>query len=297
MADAATLRSTRRAVDDAALARIRARLAGADEPPWLHAEVARRMVDRLPIFRQQPRRILDWYGHDRASAPLLATACRGARVQRVDPLDLPAQAPSTAAPWWSPRRWRAGRGDPLLPAAALPPAEADMLWAHMGLHWCADPLAEMRRWHAALAVDGLLMFSTVGPGTLPSLRALAAARGWPPLCAPLVDMHDLGDMLVEAGFAEPVMDQETLTLHWADAPAMLAELRTLGGNAHPQRHAGLRTPRWKRELLTALTPADGSRPAMVFEVVYGHAVRGRPRTPVAQETRVALDDMRSILRR
>jgi malonyl-CoA O-methyltransferase len=172
-----------------------------------------------------------------------------------------------------------------------------MLWAHMGLHWCADPLAEMRRWHAALAVDGLLMFSTVGPGTLPSLRALAAARGWPPLCAPLVDMHDLGDMLVEAGFAEPVMDQETLTLHWADAPAMLAELRTLGGNAHPQRHAGLRTPRWKRELLTALTPADGSRPTMVFEVVYGHAVRGRPRTPVAQETRVALDDMRSILRR
>jgi malonyl-CoA O-methyltransferase len=109
-------------------------------------------------------------------------------------------------------------------------------------------------------------------------------------------MHDLGDMLVEAGFTEPVMDQETLTLHWADAEALLAELRSLGGNADLARAAGLRTPRWRREFLRAITPADGSRPAMDFEIVYGHAIRPRPRVPVAAETRVGLEAMRSILR-
>jgi malonyl-CoA O-methyltransferase len=141
------------------------------------------------------------------------------------------------------------------------------------------------------------MFSTFGPGTLQSLHERYAARGWPPPAAALVDMHDLGDMLIEAGFAEPVMDQETVTLNWPDAEALLAELRTLGGNADLARAGGLRTPRWRRELLAVLQPAAESRPALEFEVVYGHAIRPRPRLPMAAETRVGLEAMRSILRR
>jgi malonyl-CoA O-methyltransferase len=293
MADPTSPRSTRRAVDAAALQRIRRRLAAAVDPPWLHVETAKRMAERLPIFRVPPRRVIDWYGHDGASAAALAAACPGAQRLRIDPFDPPLPA-ARLAPWWSPQRWR--RAPVLQPAASLPQAAGDLLWAHMGLHWCADPVAEMRRWHAALAIDGVLMFTTFGPGTLASLHQLGAARGWPPAAAPLVDMHDLGDMLVEAGFAEPVMDQETLTLHWADAESLLAELRTLGGNADPARAPGLCTPRWKRELLTALTPSDGSRPALDFEIVYGHAIRPRPRVPVAAETRVGLEAMRSILR-
>jgi malonyl-CoA O-methyltransferase len=293
MVDHTSPRSTRRAVDDAALQRIRRRLAAAAEPPWLHVETARRMAERLPIFRVAPRRVIDWYGRDGASTAALAAACPQAQRLRIDPSDFPAPS-APPARWWSPQRWR--RAPVLQPATSLPQAAGDLLWAHMGLHWCADPLAEMRRWHAVLAVDGALMFTTFGPGTLASLHALYTARGWPPASAPLVDMHDLGDMLVEAGFAEPVMDQETLTLHWADAEALLAELRSLGGNADLARAAGLRTPRWRREFLRAITPADGSRPAMDFEIVYGHAIRPRPRVPVAAETRVGLEAMRSILR-
>lgn len=298
MLDAAAPRSTRRAVDEAALVRIRRRLALADAPPWLHAEVARRMAQRLAILKRPPQRVLDWYGHDAASAPVLASACAQARVQRVDPLDAPG-SPDLPAPapggrrWWPWRRARPG----LQPAASLGAEAGDLLWAHMGLHWCADPLAEMRRWHAVLAVDGVLMFSTFGPGTAESLRGLYRTQGWPAPAAPLVDMHDLGDMLGEAGFAEPVMDQETLVLNWADAPAMLAELRSLGGNADPARHPGLRTPGWRRRLLQALTPADGGRPGLAFEIVYGHAWRAPTRVPVTRETRVGLQEMRSILRR
>jgi malonyl-CoA O-methyltransferase len=279
-------------MDDAALRRVRGRMASAVQPPWLHAEVARRMADRLPIILRAPRTVIDWYAADGASAEPLRAACpRAARVA-VDLGD--GGAAAAQPPWWSPQRWRPA--SPPMPADTLPAAAGDLLWANMGLHWCADPLAEMRRWHRVLAVDGFLMFATLGPGTLESLRALYASLGWPSPHAPFVDMHDLGDMLVQAGFADPVMDQETLTLSWADSAALLAELRSLGGNVDPARFPGLRTPRWRDALCAALQPAGADRPALAFEIVYGHAFRPAPRPRLAAETQVDLEDMRSILR-
>jgi malonyl-CoA O-methyltransferase len=111
-------------------------------------------------------------------------------------------------------------------------------------------------------------------------------------------MHDLGDMLVHAGFADPVMDQETLRLSWQTPQALLAELRSLGGNVSSQRAAGLRTPRWKarleRELLSLAGP-DG-RLTMSFEIAYGHAFKALPRAQAGEPTTVSLDDMRALVR-
>jgi malonyl-CoA O-methyltransferase len=155
----------------------------------------------------------------------------------------------------------------------------------------------LRRWQRALAVDGFLMFSTLGPGTFESLRAIYRRQGWPTPFAPFVDMHDLGDMLVESGFADPVMDQQTLTLTWPDTKALLAELRALGGNVDPGRHPGLRTPRWRDRLAAALdAAAAGGRPGLSFELVFGHAFRAPPRPRLAATTSVPLDDLRAMVR-
>jgi malonyl-CoA O-methyltransferase len=112
-------------------------------------------------------------------------------------------------------------------------------------------------------------------------------------------MHDWGDMLVQTGFAEPVMDMERLTLTWADADALLAELRTLGGNAAAGRRAGLRTPRWRDALcreIAALAGPDG-RPALSFEIVYGHAFKPAPRVAMpARETTVSVEALRRTAR-
>jgi malonyl-CoA O-methyltransferase len=250
------------------------------------------MAERLPLILHKPKVVLDWGAPASASDDVLSAACPQAK--RLAILAQDAEAP-VAAPWWSPRRWRGG-GSPL-EASSLTPAAGDLLWANMGLHWCADPLAEMQRWHEVLAVDGFLMFSTLGPGSLTALRNVYAEQAWPTPHAAFVDMHDLGDMLVRAGFAEPVMDQETLTLTWPDGGSLLAELRALGGNADPARHPGLRTPRWRDQLLRGLQPRPSERPALEFEIVYGHAFRPLPRPRLAAETTVGLQDMRSILRR
>jgi malonyl-CoA O-methyltransferase len=169
----------------------------------------------------------------------------------------------------------------------------------MALHFTAEVPALLARWHRALAVDGFLMFSTLGPYTLRELAALYEAAGWGPPAAPLIDMHDLGDALVQAGFADPVMDQEMLTLTWSSPDAALAELRQLGGNAHRQRLAGLRTPRWRARLLDALAArADAQgRIALGFELVYGHAFRPAARAPLGGPTGVPVDELRRSLAR
>jgi malonyl-CoA O-methyltransferase len=287
-------RGQRRPVDAAALAHHHARLSRQEPPPWLHGEVARRMADRLPAIRLQPQRVLDWQAHLGVSRALLTQQYPKAEVVPVEASAERLRAPRV--PWWA-AVLGARTPQPIAPAA-LGESSAQLLWSNMALHFEPEPKALFRHWQRLIAVDGFLMFSTLGPGTLAELPALYATAGWGPPLAPLVDMHDLGDMLVASGFADPVMDQETITLTWPDATACLAELRSLGGNAAPGRHAGLRTPRWRSLLERALAErADaGGRIALTFEVVYGHAFRAAPRARMAEETHVPLADLRAMVR-
>ena len=151
-------------------------------------------------------------------------------------------AGAVARPWW--RRWAPARHHGPLPDACV-----QMLWANMALHMSADPQALIAQWHRALATDGFLMFSCLGPDTLRELRALYAALGWPPPAHDFTDMHDWGDMLVHAGFAEPVMDMERITLTW-ETPAAAAG-RNCANSAPtsiPARFAALRGRGWRARL-------------------------------------------------
>jgi malonyl-CoA O-methyltransferase len=289
--------TTARSIDRAALLRLQQRQALAAEPPWLHGEVARRMAARLPIMKLVPSVVIDWWALSGASADLLRAAYPKAQQVRVDPAAV-LQRPKTAAPWWSAQRWRRAES---VADSAVPEAQAQLLWANMMLHAVPDPGALFAQWRRALSIDGFVMFSTLGPDTLKSLRETYREAGWGSAHAPFVDMHDLGDMLVRAGFADPVMDQEMLRLTWATPAALLAELRGLGINADTARAAGLRTPRWRVRLEAALAElasregADG-RIALEFEIVYGHAFNPPPRVAVAGETRLSAADLQRMAR-
>lgn len=291
--------STARQLDPASVQACLRRLARAPEAPWLHAEVGRRMAERLSFIRVQPQVVLDWWAFGGASTEPLLKAYPQARHLAVEPtaaLHARSQA-AMAAPWWSPRRWRGARVEPTAPEAVAP-ASVQLLWANMMLHAVVDPARLVAQWQQLLAVDGFVMFSCLGPGSLRALNECYARLGWGAPLADFVDMHDLGDMLVQAGFADPVMDQEVLTLSWSSAEALLKELRTLGANASPLRFPGLRTPRWRKRLLTeleSLARSDG-RIYLDFEVAYGHAFKAAPRAPLAAETRVSVDDMRAMVR-
>ena len=207
---------------DAAAAARWSRLAPLDGSPWLHEEIGRRMEDRLQWIKTRPRHWADWSplrGGLEAHA-LLARRYRDAASYVIEP-ETALLAPTRealAAPWWSARRWQGAR-----PSFEAPPEEGvDLLWANMALHMAADPQALIARWHRLVATGGFLMFSCFGPDTVRELRVLHERHGWPPASHEFTDMHDWGDMLVHAGFAEPVMDMERIVLTWPSASSSLA---------------------------------------------------------------------------
>jgi malonyl-CoA O-methyltransferase len=287
-----------RLIDAQAVSRQLQRLASGPGAPWLHQEIGRRLVQRLALIRMQPDCIIDWWAGLGAADPMLAEAYPKAQRVAVEP-SLAWQTRTTRQrhlPWWSAKRWTASPQSVLLEDAQLP--KAQLLWSNMMLHASIDPVAVIERWHGLLQPGGFLMFSCLGPGSLLGLRQIYQQHQWPVPTIDFVDMHDLGDMLVRAGFADPVMDQELLTLTWATPEALLEELRTLGANAHPGRYAGLRTMQWKSQLLQSLEllrGADG-RLQLQFEISYGHAFKAAPRVKVASEARISVDDMRVMAR-
>ena len=275
------------------------RLERQPQAPWLHGEVARRMAEKLEVILYQPALVLDWWGGLGAGGALLRQRYPKATRVRVEPdaAWLARGVGETQRSWWAALRGAQATTSVVPESADIAPG-AGLIWANMMLHAVVDPTALFERWQQLLRVDGFVMFSCLGPGTLRELRALYQRLRWPAPTPGFVDMHDLGDMLVGAGFADPVMDQETLTLRWANPRALLAELRALGGNTAPDRVAGLRTPRWRARLereLESLAAPDGTL-GLSFEVAYGHAFKAPPRLRPGQDTTVSLDDMRALVR-
>jgi malonyl-CoA O-methyltransferase len=273
----------------------------AQQSPWLHEEVARRMQERLEWITRKPQSWMHWEpvrGGLQAQALLTQrypdSACFWAEA--IDGQAAPS-IKKILKPWWHPSRWTvAGRR-----ANELPKSGVEMLWANMALHTSADPQALIAHWHKALAVDGFLMFSCLGPDTLRELRRLYQAKAWPTPAHEFTDMHDWGDMLVQAGFAEPVMDMERIELTFETPERLLQELRELGRNLHAARFPGLRGRKWRDQLLQAMAQelrdeSAGGRLKLSFEIVYGHAFKPQPRIGMAAQTVVPLDEMRMALR-
>lgn len=259
------------------------------------------MQDRLQWICRTPKTWCDWHpvrGGMQTHA-LVAQRYPQAQVYVVESSPrMQALAQSHwAKPWWNPARWAGSRTIVELPAAG----SVDMLWANMLLHHQAQPMQMLQAWHQALAVDGFVMFSCLGPDTVKELRALYTQLGWPAAGHSYTDMHDWGDMLVQAGFAEPVMDMETITLTFATPERLLQELRELGCNLHPQRFAGLRGKAWLAQLHAALdthlrVDSSEGQLAVTFELVYGHAFKPAPRVAVDAESAVSLEQMRRMLK-
>ncbi len=262
---------------------------------WLHEEVAKRMAQRLGLIRSRPAHWVHWQPSlgGWGTQALVSQQYPQAMCTVVESNDkLLSQARQTwTLPWWKRLLARA-------PYFALAPAQpAQMLWANMGLHLQARPQAQMAQWHAALGPEGFVMFSCLGPDTLRRLKTAYVEHTWPPAAHDFTDMHDWGDMLLAAGFAQPVMDMERITLTYTDENALLADLRSLGRNLHPQRFSGLRGRQWLSTLhqllrQTLKAPDASGRLALEFEIIYGHAFKVNAISQRASVSEVSVEDLR-----
>jgi malonyl-CoA O-methyltransferase len=242
--------------------------AGYDSAAVLQMQVLQELLARLEITALQPRLIVDAGAGTGPGARALKQRFRRARVIAIDFSTGMLRAAAARRSWLRPVDLVCAN------ACRLPLADAgvDLVFSNFLLHWC-DPDALFAECRRVLAPRGLLSFTCLGPDTLRELREAWRAVDSAPHVHPFFDMHDLGDALVRAGFAGPVLDVERYTLEYADLSALLADLRTTGArNSLPDRPKGLSG----KSKLPALAAAyeswrrQGRLPA-TFEVIYGQA--------------------------
>jgi len=156
---------------------------------------------------------------------------------------------------------------------------ADLIWSNLALQWVNDLPRAITEFRRVLKVGGLLSFTTFGPDTLREIRSAFARAGGATYTNRFVDMHDIGDMLVDAGFADPVMDMERIVLTYESPRALLAELKSIGAtNRTRGRLRGLMgRQRFERATRALEALRDGGRIPATFEVIDGHAWKVAPR--------------------
>jgi len=269
---------------------------------FLYGEVARRMDERLRLVRLAPQDMLDAGCGAGAQIPLLHARYPDAHLIGQDHnaglIKLAQRRARTIYPNGL-RAWISRlRGQPApvswltcdLAQTRLPPESLDLVWSNLALHWHPAPHEVLQEWGRIIRPNGLVFFSCFGPGTMQELRQAVASANLATATPGFVDMHDFGDLLIEKGFADPVMDQEVLTLTYATPEKLLHDVKSLGGNPSLGRRAGLTSRHWHQRLLQALEQqrqADG-RLHLTIEVAYGHAWRSATRRGQAGETRISV---------
>jgi len=247
----------------------------------LQREICGRALERLDLVKLAPAAILDAGSGTGFAAQALARRYPLATVVEFDIAPAMLKAARTRLPRW--KKWLGRRrelfvcGDnEQLPIRA---GTVGLLWSNLAFQWANDLPRVFSECQRVLQPGGLLTFTTFGPDTLKELRQAFAGDGGRVHVNRFYDMHDIGDMLVHSGFADPVMDMEQVTLTYADVETLMRELKAIGAhNVAVGRSRGL-TGRGAFDDLRRRYDGlrrNGRLPA-TFEVVYGHCWKPEPR--------------------
>lgn len=242
-----------------------------DAAAVLQKTVRDELLERLDLVRLEPQGVLDLGAGTGQGSIALKRRYRRARVVAVDLAEGMLREAGRRQTWL--RRFDRVGGD----AASLPlrDGSVDLVFSCLMLQWCTEPDRVFRECRRVLRPGGLLTFATFGPDTLGELRrAWAAADPGHVHVNQFHDMHDLGDGLVRAGLAEPVLDVERYTLTYDEVRGLMRDLKAIGAhNVTAGRARGLTGKRTLSAMISAYEShrrPDGKLPA-TYEVVFGHA--------------------------
>ena len=287
--DKAVRHAVRRAFEQAA--------AGYEQSAFLQKEIGKRLDEHLDGMKLAPQRILDAGSGTGLALPLLRARYPGAEIVVLDLAHGMLKQALRLGDEKGWRRWFTRLTPPASRLTAvcadierlpLAPASVDLVWSNLALQW-VDIDAAFREVQRVLRPGGLFLFATFGPDTLRELREASADLDGHAHVNRFIDMHDIGDALLHAGLADPVMEMERLTLTYDRLEDLLRDLRGIG--AHTVLENGRRglmgKTAWRRlKDNYERCRRDGSLPA-TYEVIYGHAWGAE---------RKQLDDGRQIIR-
>ena len=255
-------------------ARVRSRFNRAaaeyDRAARVQRELKERLLEHLEPVRIEPERVLDVGAGTGDLAKALGNRYRRARIVALDLAeDMMRVARAKARRWFSRQHFACGDAEQLPVRSDC----VDLVMSNATLQWCNNPDGVFAEVYRVLKPGGLFMFSTFGPDTLRELRDSFARIDDLPHVHGFIDMHDLGDALVRARFADVVMDSVRLTAEYDNLESLMRELKTIGAsNALSHRARGLMGRGRMRRLAEAYeTHRRGGMLPATFEAVFAHA--------------------------
>jgi malonyl-CoA O-methyltransferase len=262
---------------------------GYDSAAFLQQEIARRLDEHLELMKISPATILEAGCGTGYAFPLLRRRYPEARLIGLDlaPAMLGQARQHCPETTLLQRLGNAlgfrNQGQESCPLVCgdlehLPLARnsLDMVWSNVTLQWIAGLEGAFREVHRVLRPGGLFAFSTFGPDTLKELRTAFTGVDEHSHVNRFTDMHDIGDLLVYAGFANPVMEMEHITLTYGDLKSLLREIKSIGAHTvlEGQRQGLMGRQAWRQfEANYERFRREGRLPA-TYEVIYGHAWTG-----------------------
>jgi malonyl-CoA O-methyltransferase len=264
--------------------------AGYEASAVLQREVRLLLLERLELTALTPAVVLDAGAGTGEACRALKARYPKARVLAVDSAPGMLRAAAARRSWFRPF-FALGADATRLPLAD---GSVDLVLSNFMLPWC-DPDAAFAEFRRVLAPRGFLTFTSLGPDTLKELRTAWAKVDSHSRVLQFVDMHELGDALVRAGFIEPVLDVEHYTLEYSDVRSLARDLKAVGArNATAGRPRGLTGPAKFAAMQSAYEAyrRSGRLPA-TYEVVFGQG--WSPRAPGAgsgNSAGISLEDLR-----
>ncbi len=240
-----------------------------DKAAVLQKEICSRLVEKLEVVNLSPHYILDAGSGTGEAVKPLQKRFKKADVVLLDVSERMLEKAAKQGALF--RKPLAVCGD----IESLPFADNsfELVFSNLAMQWCNDVSAVLAEFKRVLKPGGLLVFTTFGPDTLKELRASWQKVDEAVHVNAFLDMHDIGDALLQNGYAEPVMEAELITVNYSEVGNLMQDLRDIGANVTANGHRrGLLT----RNMLAQLERAydvfreEGVLPA-TYEVIYGHA--------------------------
>ncbi|MDH5710451.1 MAG: malonyl-ACP O-methyltransferase BioC [Gammaproteobacteria bacterium] len=240
-----------------------------DQAAVLQKEVCKRLLEKLDVVRLSPKWILDaGSGTGEAVKPLQKKYKKAELVLFDLSENMLHKAVKQGALLRKPHQVCGN-------IESLPFANQsfDILFSSLAMQWCNDLGVALTEFKRVLKPGALLQFATFGPDTLKELRTSWQKVDHAVHVNSFIDMHDIGDALLQAGFAEPVMESEIITVNYKDVDTLMQDLRDIGANVTASGHRrGLLTRGMLKQLRDAYEAyRQGDVLPATYEVVYGHA--------------------------
>jgi len=258
----------------------------------LQNEVCKRLLEKLDIVKITPEFILDAGAGTGKAIPALFERYKKAQLVA---LDLSEKMLGKSG-----RHGGFFRAPHLVCADIehLPFADDtfDLVFSSLSMQWCNDLNAALLEAKRVLKPGGLFVFSTFGPDTLKELR-----YSWNKVdefnhVNQFIDMHDIGDALLQDGYAEPVMEAEVMTVTYDTVDEIMYDLKAIGANVTAANAQGKRSRKGltgKSVLQTVRQAYESFRQDDVlpatYEIVYGHAWK-----PVQSDKKLQTTDQQLV---